>query len=379
MNIDSPGKITPHYSSDPNRQFSLFDFVLNLSSDEFKQKAQLEKLAKSIKSSTDSCNFTFSFEVLLDDDRVNKEKLLQIANYLIAEPASFPLMMVNRKLFIKVILEFNKEKNFKKEFDRFLQLIEEKELVSEEDLNFNLLELDLDSTINWPLKENKDNKSFSQKIFEDFFSRNELSLESVKEKEYLGKLIERVNTSTTVLSDVDRLIETLSDDGKKEEKKIEECCEVVFDKGKKEKSEEEEADKSAFIGGVDSVETEEKGEDREDEKVTDIEIEQGRDMLAHGNTIIEESICHDTKSRGNIEEGMEIGKKEELVLGENEVLTEEPFLELVEDKEENIEIDTNTNKNNCIEELRCNYQDSSDEDKEQIYTKTSFDEEAKIE
>lgn len=202
--VDSPTLVYGFNKSNTTkkREFSLLDFIISINDENFDQK--MIKLKSSIKSSVDACNFTNSWETLFSDDRLQKSKLLKVANYLIKEGLDneFPLLRVNRNILTKVFIEFNEKKDFKQEFKEFITLLEDNNLVSIEDLNFYLQEINYENIHHYPPTEKKDVVDFFNS-----FNKN-ISYES------LSSLIERLNTSITILDEVNELIQALSTEEK---------------------------------------------------------------------------------------------------------------------------------------------------------------------
>lgn len=129
---------------------SLFDFVADLNVNKEKQKEQLINLKSKLKCIDDAINFTYNWQILLNDPVVNKQSLIKIANFLIEESKNFPLIMINKDIIKSVIIEFNASQHFKEDFNYFISLVDKRVLMNKDDLDFYLLELSLKECLEYP-------------------------------------------------------------------------------------------------------------------------------------------------------------------------------------------------------------------------------------
>jgi hypothetical protein len=211
MEILNSPSLNESSNKDIEKESSVMDFVLNLSSNINKQKSQLSQLKSRIQCSSDACSFTYSWEVLLYDDRINKQNLIIIANYLLKESSSFNLIVLTKKIVKYVIIEYNRLKDFEKEFNEFIDIVVKKEIVSSQDIDYLLLELDLKICVSFDT-ETLSSRLNDKVLINKCLEKNIISENSVVSYEYLSQVVERINTSVTILSNLENLINQLNED-----------------------------------------------------------------------------------------------------------------------------------------------------------------------
>lgn len=212
MEILNSPSLNESSNNQQEKELSVMDFVINLSSNKEKQVKQLSQLKSRITCSSDACSFTYSWEILLNDDRINKQNLVIIANYLLRESASFNLIVLNKSIVKGVIIEYNRLKDFEKEFYEFIELVLQKEIMSSQEIDYLLLDLDLKDCLYVYDCEMLRSELKTKKLVENCYDKGIISENNVLKYEYLSKLVERVNASVTILSNVENLIASLKED-----------------------------------------------------------------------------------------------------------------------------------------------------------------------